>query len=323
MTRPRATWKEVAERAGVSQSAVSRSFTPGASVSPATRARVEAAAHELGYRPALAPHILKGGESSLVAIVAGGLYNPYFTEVLDRLVQRLADVGKRAMIVKAQSDTDLDEAIDELSRHRVDAVVSALAVSSRRAADALNRWRIPIVTLNSGFAGDWLRSVNSDNRSGGRQAFELLRALGCVRPCYFSGGGGTPDARRLAGFRQAAEAAGVAAETVACGFDHDDGHRELLVRFASADPPDGIFCVNDLVACGVVDGLRELGIEVPRDVAVIGYDDIPMAAWQPYALTTFSQTLPRLVDGVLRMLEPAPARHTLNVPPLLVRRRSA
>jgi DNA-binding LacI/PurR family transcriptional regulator len=107
-------------------------------------------------------------------------------------------------------------------------------------------------------------------------------------------------------------------------FDYDDGRSAALQRYALPEPPDGVFCVNDLAACGVLDALRfSLGLKVPDDMAVIGYDDIPMASWQAYELSSFDQSLERLVDGVLQRLEPSPERRAIRIAPMLVRRSTA
>jgi DNA-binding LacI/PurR family transcriptional regulator len=319
----RATWQEVAQIAGVSQSAVSRTFTPGASVSKKTRAAVEAAAALVGYRPTVLSRILQNGRSSIIAIVVGGLYNPFFTKALDLLAARLAQFGNQTMLVLAESDRSLDEIVNDLARYRVDAVISALPVATAETAIRLNSFRIPIVSLNSGHTGEWLRSVSSDSRSGGAQAAQALRRH--KRLCYFAGYDSNAQNEREAGFVDECVALGKKPQTVICGYTYEEGRRAVAAYLASNRKLfDAVFCVNDLVACGVVDAIRyDLSLRVPEDVSIIGYDNIEMSTWAPYELTTFDQNMSLLVDRVMDMLSDQVALPSLLLPPSMVVRQSA
>ncbi|RML92454.1 LacI family DNA-binding transcriptional regulator [Pseudomonas savastanoi] len=317
----RITWKEVAELAGVSQSAVSRTFTAGASVSPKTRAKMEAAAKTLGYRPTVLPSILRGGESSIVAVVVGGFYNPFFASALDLIVERLASEGKQTMLVKTDNDTSFDHLVEDLSRYRVDAVVSALSIASEETARSLSAYRIPIVALNSDHSGGWLRTISSGNRSAGQHAHRLLTERGRSKLAYFSGTGSTPDRGREEGFIAAGIECGQEIELVPGGFDYHAGRAAAVSRFTKGAIPDGIFCVNDLVACGVLDALRyDFGVRVPEEVSVIGYDNIPMSEWAPYMLTTFDQDLSKITEMALQLMKPDTDVTSITVEPRLVQR---
>lgn len=315
---------EVARRAGVSQSAVSRTFT-GASVSPQTRAKVLEAAAELGYVPAKLPSILQKGRSSIVAIVAGGLYNPYFTTMLDALATSLQAQGNQIMLVRSTSDTDLDEVVEELAGYRVDAVVSALSIKSEKVASALGRFRIPIVSLNSGIASGYVRSVSTDNRGAAIEAAKLFKQQGRSRLAYLAGTDSTPQSSRQAGFvSEAMRKRWLEPIIKVAGYDYDSGFRAALSLFDDDDRPDAIFCVDDLVALGAIDAVRtRLGLRVPEDVAVIGFDDIPMASWAAYELTTFRQDIPGLIRGVNSMLCEEVGAASLVLAPTLVRRSTA
>jgi len=296
---------DVARAAGVSQSAVSRAFTPGAKIAEATRARVMAAAEALGYRPNLLPKILQTNRSGIVAVVVGGFYNPYFAMTLEAFSKALTAAGRQMLLVRVDSDRILDGVVDQLAGYRVDAVVSALALTSQEAADQLSKLRIPIVTLNSDLAGDWIRSVSSDNFAAGEAAARLLHARGGTRFGFVAGPADSPaQVAREAGFAHGLAALALPlAVRAGGGYDYASGAEAARTLFAGVDRPDALFCANDLAAFGVIDTLREtFGLKVPDDVLLVGYDNLDMAAWAPYRLTSFDQDIEALVATAMELL---------------------
>jgi DNA-binding LacI/PurR family transcriptional regulator len=316
---------DVARHVGVSQSAVSRAFGTGAGISPETREKILSAARELGYTPTNLPRILQSGRSGIVAIVAGGFYNPFFTMALAAFSDMLKRAGSQIMLVEADSDCAMDEIVGELVRYRVDAVVSVLPVRSQEVADTLSTFRVPIVTLNSGINSAYIRTVSSDNHGAAIQAAMTFGVQGRHRLGYLAGPEGPPQAARQAGFFQGARRAGIDAPILGMGgTDYDSGREGARAMFSRADRPDALFCISDLVACGAIDALRyDLGLRVPEDVLVIGYDNIAMAAWSAYQLSSFDQNFPAIVEGVEAMMARDVATSTLIIPPRLVARRTS
>lgn len=295
---------DVARLAGVSQSAVSRAFTPGASISPALRAKVKAAATRLGYQPNLLPRMMVQGRSGIIALVIGGAYNPFHAATLEAFSRALQDAGKRIMLVQGESDRALDEVVGELVGYRVDGVVSALSILSQDAADAISAHRIPVVTLNSGIMTDYIHVVEIDNAAAGRAAADMMIARGARRLAYV-GADSIASRARQQGYRAAIEAAGLPAPLCLSGdLDHGGGllaGREML---AASPRPDGIFCVNDLTAIGVIDALRlEGGLVIPADAQVVGFDNIPAARWPAYGLTTIDQNVEIMAKRAVELLE--------------------
>lgn len=297
---------DVAKAAGVSQSAVSRAFTPGARIAQATRAKVMAAAEALGYRPNLLPKILQTNRSGIVAVVVGGFYNPFFAMTLEAFSQALTAAGRQMLLVRVESDRTLDGVVGQLAGYRVDAVVSALALTSREAADQLSKLRIPIVTLNSDLTGDWIRSVSSDNFAAGEAAAKLLHERGGRRFGFVAGPSDSPaQVAREAGFAHGLASLGLSpAARAGGGYDYASGAEAARTLFAAAERPEALFCANDLAAFGVIDTLRDaFGLRVPDDVLVVGYDNLDMAAWSPYRLTSFDQDLEGQVATVMELLD--------------------
>lgn len=319
----RASSTDVARLAGVSQSAVSRTFTPGASVSPQTKEKVIRAARELGYQPNALPAILQTGRSEIVAIVMGGFYNPFFTRLLDALTAAFRAGGKQVMLVHAGGDTALDEAVVDLARYRVDAIVSGLAIQSPKVASHLQGFRIPIVAINSHATGEFIRSVSSDNLNAGRQAARLLHAAGGKNLAYLAGRPSVPQRDRQRSFvAECTAVTGRAPEVVVAGFDYEDGYAAMLELFRR-QARDSVFCVNDLVAAGAMDAARkELGLRIPEDVQIVGFDNSPVAAWKSYGLTTFDQDIDAMARAALELTAYQVDKRAVTVATRIVRRSS-
>lgn len=298
---------DVARLAGVSQSAVSRTFRPGASVAPKTRQKVIAAAEALNYRPSLIPRIMLTHRSHLVALVIGGMYNPFYTMVLEQFLVRLQKAGKQVLLVHVDSGHSFDAAIPKLASYRVDAIVSALSILSARSADILARLKIPVVSFNTPITNSWVSSVCCDNREAGRAMAELFIARGARRFGYLAGIDGSPaNNDRQAGYTAAIHEAGLGEVKVgAADFSYNGGYQTTLELFGQSNPPDALFCANDLSAFGAIDALHKLGLAVPDDVLVGGFDNISSASWGAYDLTTFHQDAPHMVEETLKLIDHA------------------
>ncbi|MEK6424586.1 MAG: LacI family DNA-binding transcriptional regulator [Burkholderia gladioli] len=314
VTRPSST--AVARLAGVSQSTVSRVFTPGAAVSDAVRDKVLKAAAELHYQPNALPAILQTGRSGLIAVIVGGFYNPFYTDFLGRMVTVLREQRYETLVVHTSSDDHVGDIVGELSRYRIDGVISALAIHSRRVAQQLASFRIPIVGVNSRKLGA-LRGITSGNRAAGATAADTLVEAGCERIAHLAGRESSPQAERQRGFVEQARRLKLPEPAIeVAGYSYDEGY-EAAVRLLSREGPrpDGIFCINDLVAIGAMDAIRrEFGLRVPEDIQLIGFDDIPMAAWKNADLSTFRQDVDALAAGAAALLHGEEPSLTVIVP---------
>ena len=303
---------DVARLAGVSQSAVSRTYKPGASVSAETRRRVLEAAEKLGYRPSLIPQIMLNHRSYLVAIVIGGMYNPFYSAVLEQFTIKLQEIGHQVLLVHVDSGHALDAVIPRLASYRVDAIVSALAVLSAEAAEELARFKIPVISFNTPVNNEWVSSVSCDNEGAGAEIADLFFARGARSFGYITGPFGSPASEeRFAGYRNRLREMGFADLRVAAAdFHYEAGFDAALTMLDNGDRPDAIFCGNDLMAMGAIDAIRKRsGLRVPEDMMVAGFDDIPTASWAAYDLTTFVQDAPLMVDEALRIVASTAATH--------------
>ena len=296
---------DVARFAGVSQSAVSRTFKPGASVAKETRQKILAAAKELGYRPSLIPRIMLTHRSYLVAIVVGGMYNPFYSTILEQFLVSLQDAGKQALLVHVNSGHTLEPIVPKLASYRVDAIVSALSILSPRSADHLAQLKIPVVSFNTPIVNAWVSSVCCDNFGAGRTIANLFIARGARRFGYIAGPEASPsNTDRFAGYSSVIAEAGLGEIKIRVGdFRYDGGHQATLEMFRRPNPPEALFCANDLSAVGAIDALHKLGLRVPNDVLVCGFDGIPATSWDAYELTTFRQDGQRMVEETLKIIE--------------------
>ena len=333
--KTQATSLDVARLAGVSQSAVSRCFTAGASVSDAMRNKVQEAARKLGYQPNAHARSLITGRSRIIGLVLSALENLYYPAVLERLAKRLQQDGYHLLIFIGDN-ANSDDLVEEILQYNVDGIVlGATTLSSalaQRCADA----SIPVVLFNrimaSGSAGA-VSSVRSDNVGGGRDIARFLVA-GChLRIAYIAGReDSSTNLERERGFRDGLAELGQRIYARAIGnYDVDQARQAALDLFANAaDRPDAVFVAGDLMAIVVLDTLRhELGLAVPQDVSVVGFDNVPQAAWASYELTTFEQPVQPMVEATVELLQSylrqaqTPPSRNLVVPGQLIIRQSA
>ena len=333
--KAQATSLDVARLAGVSQSAVSRCFTAGASVSHAMRDKVQAAARKLGYQPNAHARSLITGRSRIIGLVLSALENLFYPAVLERLAKRLQQDGYHLLIFIGDN-ANSDDLVEEILQYNVDGIVlGATTLSSalaQRCADA----SIPVVLFNrvmaSGSAGA-VSSVRSDNVGGGREMARFLVAGGHKRIAYIAGReDSSTNLEREQGFREGLAELGQRIYARAIGnYDVDQARQAARDLFASAaDRPDAVFVAGDLMAIVVLDTLRhELGLAVPQDVSVVGFDNVPQAAWASYELTTFEQPVQPMVEATVALLQSylreaqtSPSRN-LVVPGQLIIRQSA
>lgn len=302
----RTTSLDVARRAGVSQSAVSRTFTPGASVSAETRTKVLEAASALGYRPNKIARSLITRRSGIIGIVVAYLDNLYYPNVLEKLSRELQENGFHAlMFFTHQSSDKMDVVLGELLEYQVDGLIMVSAGLSSELAARCAESGIPIILFNRTLDDETLSSVSSDNVDGGGKVARFLLRCGHDRIAYLAGWpGSSTDRDRRLGFTRILSEHGRALYRDDVGhYDREEACAATRRLFAAPPFPDALFCANDHMAVAALDVLRhELGLSVPRDVAVVGYDDAPMAAWPSYALTTVTQPPDAMVPEAVRIL---------------------
>ena len=332
MSTRKVTSQDVARRAGVSQSAVSRVFTPGASFSEKTAVKVHKAADELGYRPNVLARSLITGRSRIIGLVVAYLENYFYPEALEKLSNALQAEGYHLLIfLVPRTADDIEDILQEIVDYQVDGIVLASVALSSQLATRCRAAGIPVVLFNRSQDGPQLPTVTSDNYSGGHEIARFLAAGGHCRFGYIAGWEGASTQRdREAGYRAGLREAGfeICAREVG-NYQFAVAQEAARRMFAGADRPDAVFVANDHMAFAAMDVLRfEIGLRIPDDVSVIGFDDVPPAAWRAYDLTTVRQEASAMVAETVRMLranieDPDTPPRNVCLPARLIPRTSA
>jgi len=307
MSTQKITSMEVAKLAGVSQSAVSRVFTPGASSSKKTNELVRKAAAELGYRPNVLARSLITGKSRMIGLVVAYLDNYFYPEALELLSSALQKKGYHVLIfMSGNKEGDIADAVDEILDYQVDGIIAASVSMSSDLAKRCTSAGVPVVLFNRTQDDDRLSAVTSDNFQGGQKVARFLLAGGHKRIGYIAGWEGASTQRdREKGFTEELVRNGQELYAREVGnFNSDEARQAARTMFSKKQNfPDAVFVANDAMAIAVIDVIRfELGLQVPEQVSVVGYDDVPISSWPAYDLTTVRQPANRMVAETVSIL---------------------
>jgi len=308
----------------VSMSAVSRTFTVGASVSAKTRQRVTEAADRLGYRPNHLARSLMTGRTKLIGLVSNHFGNPTFMEVFDLFTRALQARGLRPLLANLGEDDDGQAAIDMVRQYNVDAVLIATSAPPAGFAASCRQAGLPVMhVFGRPGRSSPVPVVTVDNAAGGRLVADAMRQRGLRRLAFL--GGSAHDASTIdrgAGF---ADAAGRSLrDTAHAGnYTHEHGRQAMHALLDRDATLDGVFCADDVLALGAIDACRERGLEVPNDISIVGFDDMPLAASVRPGLTTVRQPAidmgAELATRLLRSIEDGTTAEILMPTELIVR----
>jgi DNA-binding LacI/PurR family transcriptional regulator len=326
-TTPKPVMADVARLAGVSHQTVSRVINGSSSIRPATKARVEQAIEELGYRPNTAARALVTRRSGIIGIV-GTNSAQYGPSSIQRFVQEAAHAAGYFSSLVPLSEITLDElrnALDHLARQSVEAIVMIAAQEEALAVVHSADAGLPLIVVEGDLSGRGL-SVGVDQIDGARQATRHLIDLGHRAIVHVSGPMTWTEAKgRRTGYEAALREAGLTVPT-----EHWEGDwtpargYEIGCELARRGDTTAVFVANDQMAIGVLHAFAEAGVRVPEDVSVVGFDDIPEAGFLNPALTTIRQDFQavgqRAIDLVTTTLNGMPASMPLLPPELIIRK---
>ena len=302
------TIKDVARDAGVSVATVSRVYNNSDAVRAATRRHVQAVALRLGYAPNGAARSLITSKTNTIGVLLPDLYGEFFSEVLRGIDQSVQRSGYHLLVSSSHDKAHEIDAMLRSMRGRVDGVI--VMSPNMDARDAVRRLadRFPVVVLNGAVKGDPLDAIVVANFEGARAMVRHLIALGHRRVALITGAERNFDAlERRRGYRAALREAGIAlvpAWEVAGDFSEGSGHRAARELLRVEPAPTAIFASNDAMAIGALSALREAGRRIPEDVAVAGFDDIPMARYMNPSLSTVHVDISALGErATARLLE--------------------
>lgn len=322
---------DVALLAGVSRSAVSRTFTAGASVAPATREKVLTAAKTLGYRVNFLARGLSQQRTNLVALVVSDMDNSLRAQMVDQLARRLVALDFRPLILPTEPGEDVGHLIDMMLHYNVTGTIVTSDTPPAEIAQECAAYGLPLVLINKPEVGSRVANVSIDTVAAGRMAAEELSAIGCSRVAIASQRRASHTiGKRKAAFIATSRALGldVVGDFQGAAQNYDGGVEAARAFVGSAIAVDGLYCVNDYMALGFLDQLRRSSpLRVPQDLKVMACDDIAEAAWGSYDLTTVRQDSHLMAEAAIAALQdcldrPEADQPHVILPATIVRRGS-
>lgn len=319
------TMKDVALKAGVSKSAVSRTFTVGASVSAKTREKVERTAAEMGFHPNMLASSLTTSKTKLIGLISNNFHNPVFLEVFDLFTQTLQKKGFRPLLMNLSGEHDAEKSVRMLLQYNVDGVIVASSTLPPGFSQAFVDAGVP--TVNS--FGRLMRSpkvhtVGIDNKNAGKMVADLLVDRG-YQSFGFLGGpqkaSSTQD--RLAGFKSQIQKRcgpdGLISVSYAREYTFEAGYEAMGEVLQQSKYADVYFCGDDVISIGAMSAIQSKGLKVPDDIGIIGFNDMEMAGWKNIELTTVRQPIPEIIEtsvaliiDMLNNLEPVPSNRVIT-----------
>jgi DNA-binding LacI/PurR family transcriptional regulator len=299
------TIKDVAHKAGVSTSAVSRTFTDGASVSNTMRKKVEKAAAELGYSPNFLARSLTTRRTKLIGLVSNNFHNPIFLQVFDLFTRELQDRGLRPLLVNLSDETDPENSLKMLQQYSVDGAIVASSTLAPGFSKAFRDQNLPVVhTFGRYSSTPEVHVVGIDNVESGKMATNELIQRGYKKLAYLGGPQtATSTQDRLKGFEKALACHPniERSHSYATDYSFEAGRTEML-RLLEADPAEAYFCADDVLSIGALSAIREKGLRVPEDIGIIGLNDMEMSSWQNINLTTIHQPIRQIISSTIELM---------------------
>lgn len=301
----RVTLKEVADRAGVSRSAVSRAFTEGASISDKTLKKVLRAAEELGYQTNILASSLTTRRTKLVGLIADNIRNPLFLTVIDLFTRMIQEKGFRPLLVNLGGETDPDASVKLLKQYSVDGVIVASSTLPTNFALAFRAAGLPVVHCFGRYSGESrTHVVGVDNVYCGTLAAQTLLKQG-YRNIGFLGGpsDSTSTQDRLQGFKDFLALNKLSVDVnFAQSYSYDAGYKAMRSRIDQGSLPDALFCGDDVIAVGAMDAVAEAGVKIPDDIGIIGFNDMEMSGWRCIDLTTIRQPVHNIIAASVDLI---------------------
>ncbi|NMA66835.1 MAG: substrate-binding domain-containing protein [Clostridiaceae bacterium] len=297
--------KEVAALAKVSQATVSRVFSGHTNITEKTRRRVLEAAEKLGYRPNAMARSLTLNRSNLIALVTLDVVNPHYNAMINKVADRIQKIGRELLYFVSREEKNLDEVISQVLQYRVDGIiVHSAAISSHMAAEC-EKNQIPVVVFNKYTVNKNVMTVCSDNVRAGWMAANHFYDRGYRNFAFIGSHTFSATSKdRLRGFKDALYEKGIEnCVTQMVPYTYEAGATAARTILNEQKKIDAIFCAGDLLALGAIDVIKyEYGLQIPQDIAIIGFDNIEAASWPPYLLATFEQQIDKMLDTTFNYL---------------------
>jgi DNA-binding LacI/PurR family transcriptional regulator len=304
-SKKRITSYDVAREAGVSQSAVSRAFRPGLSISKKTRDKVNKAATKLGYKPNAIARMLITQRSGMVAVIISSIANFVYPELLTRLNDQLSAKGLRILLFTLDGAEELDEVLDRIWAFQVDGVIALAAHFEHESIAQFEEHGIPVVLYNRQVPDHPVNTVCCDHEQGIGQLVQALVRAGHKKYLVLSGPeySDVANERRIIALRQLKNLGFDDVPVIYGNYSYESG-KECFSRWMSKNAaPDAVICSNDMMAIGCIDEARKVfDLQVPEQLSVVGFDGVYASDWGAYELTTVRQPVNQMAKAAVDIL---------------------
>ncbi len=303
----RITSTDVARYTGMSQSTVSRVLSPDcdSKIRSDTREKILNAAKELGYKPNAIARSLTSQRTNIIGIALSKVSSPFYSYILEGFTKRLYQQGKQVLLFCTDNDRDIDEILTTVLQYRIDGLIIATAGITSVMAEECHKNGTSVVLFNRVVPGTNINGVSCDNVYGGSLAADLFVDAGYRNIAYISGKeDSSTNLDRRKGFMDRLEERGIPSCMIEKGeYSYESGIAATRRLFLRETVPEAIFCASDEIALGAMHTIQyEIGLKIPEEVSIIGFDDIAMASWPFYSLTTLRQPVEEMMDYTVDLL---------------------
>lgn len=261
------------------------------------------AAKELGYRPNAIARSLVSKQTNLIGVIKGPNYNPMFSELLSALAMSIQKRGRQIVYYEIGNEFNVSNILRRMMQYRVDGLVLMYAHLSSELTQEAQKLGIPVLQMMRYSTDSHANVVLPNNHNGALLAAKHLIAQGYRSFAYISGEmGSSSNVERQLGFIHALSEYNQVPAVLQGDYTYDSGYNAFKKLAETAKLPCGILCANDVMALGVLDAAKDLKINVPQDIGVVGFDDIPMSKWGSYQLTTLRQPMEHIAESAIQLL---------------------
>lgn len=297
--------KDIAQIAKVSHSTVSRALANSPLIPQATRQRIQRIAQRKGYAPNAMARGLVTRRSHAIGVVVTTIEDPFVAQVVRGIESVAADHGYRVLLATSHNDPAREvNVVTALREWRVDGMIVAASRVGSLYVPLLQKIGVPIVLINNQHPGTFIHAIGVDDAQGAKLATSHLIALGHRVIGHLRGPAGhRASQNRLTGYRSALKHAGIAFDPslVRIGDGRAAGGEQILSLVSQSPRPTAVFCYNDMTAIGALAALKRIGMRVPQDMSLVGFDDIPFAQYVDPPLTTIRQPMEDMGQRAMHM----------------------
>lgn len=301
------TSKDVAKLAGVSQSSVSRTFNNpnGRGVGEEIRKKVLEAANELGYKPNLIARGMISRKTNIVGLVVGDALGPFYNRIINLFVEKLQEKGKHCLVFQVARTDNIEKIIETVIQFQVDGVIITASAMNRIMAETIIENDIPVILFNRFIPGIDISMVYADPVAGASKVADYLHEKGHENIGYIQYRETSEEIEKKVGFYSQLRKYGIFnVQEEYSKYDYREGYEAAKRLLSKENRPTAIFCTSDLIALGAIDAAKnEFNLKIPEEIAIVGYDDIEMASWESYSLTTVRQPVEYMINKTVEIID--------------------